>query len=64
MRTAHPVCRITTVLAIGAGIISAPAQDMDQKLNAFFRDYLETEFRDQPLEATRLGDHRFDFRLG
>jgi uncharacterized protein (DUF885 family) len=63
MKTAHPVCRITTVLAIGAGIISAPAQDMDKKLNAFFRDYLETEFRDQPLEATRLGDHRFDSRL-
>jgi uncharacterized protein (DUF885 family) len=63
MKTAHLVCRITTVLAIGAGIISAPAQDMDQKLNAFFRDYLETEFRDQPLEATRLGDHRFDSRL-
>ena len=63
MKTAHPVCRIATVLAIGAGIISTPAQDMDKKLNAFFRDYLETEFRDQPLEATRLGDHRFDARL-
>ncbi len=63
MRTAHPVCRITTVLAIGAGVISTPAQDMDKKLNAFFRDYLETEFRDQPLEATRLGDHRFDSQL-
>ena len=63
MKTAHSVCRITTVLAIGAGIISTPAQDMDKKLNAFFRNYLETEFRDQPLEATRLGDHRFDSRL-
>jgi uncharacterized protein (DUF885 family) len=63
MNTAHPIGRITTVLVIGAGIISTPAQDMDRKLNAFFRDYLETEFRDQPLEATRLGDHRFDSRL-
>jgi uncharacterized protein (DUF885 family) len=63
MNTAHPICQITTVLVIGAGIISAPAQDMDKKLNVFFRDYLETEFRDQPLEATRLGDHRFDSRL-
>jgi uncharacterized protein (DUF885 family) len=63
MKTAHTVCRITTILALGAGIISTPAQDMDKKLNAFFRDYLETEFRDQPLEATRLGDHRFDSRL-
>ena len=63
MNTAHPICQITTVLVISAGIISAPAQDMDKKLNVFFRDYLETEFRDQPLEATRLGDHRFDSRL-
>ena len=36
---------------------------MDKKLNGFFRDYLETEFRDQLLEATRLGDHRFDSLL-
>jgi len=63
MKTAYTVCRIATILAIGAGIISTPAQDMDRKLNAFFHDYLETEFRDQPLEATQLGDHRFDSRL-
>jgi uncharacterized protein (DUF885 family) len=63
MKTAHPVCRIMTALTIGGGIISAPAQDMDTKLNAFFRDYLEVEFREQPLEATQLGDHRFDSKL-
>jgi len=63
MRTAHPVCLITTVLAIGAGIISTPAQDMGKKLNAFFQDYLETQFRNEPLAATRLGDHRFDSLL-
>src|SRR6266496_3197787 len=35
----------------------------DAKLDHFFRQYLEEHFRQQPLEATRLGDHRFDARL-
>jgi uncharacterized protein (DUF885 family) len=36
---------------------------MDGKLEAFFQDYLDTQFRHQPFEATQLGDHRFDSRL-
>jgi len=35
----------------------------DEKLTAFFRAYLDEDFRRRPLEATRLGDHRFDDRL-
>src|SRR5262249_17076619 len=35
----------------------------DAKLNAFFKKYLDEEFRRRPLEATRLGDHRFDHLL-
>ena len=35
----------------------------DTKLNAFFNNYLEAHFRQQPLEATGLGDHRFDALL-
>ncbi|HET6410241.1 MAG TPA: DUF885 domain-containing protein, partial [Chthoniobacteraceae bacterium] len=35
----------------------------DQKLEQFFRGYLEERFRMQPLDATRLGDHRFDHLL-
>jgi uncharacterized protein (DUF885 family) len=50
-------------VAIGAGVISAHGQDMDKKLSTFFQDYLEAEFRHQPLEATELGDHRFDSLL-
>jgi uncharacterized protein (DUF885 family) len=39
----------------------APAQaSEDAKLNSFFKDYLDERFRRQPLEATQLGDHRFD----
>jgi uncharacterized protein (DUF885 family) len=33
------------------------------KLEARFKKYLDEEFRQRPLEATRLGDHRFDDRL-
>ncbi|MHC5537622.1 DUF885 domain-containing protein [Singulisphaera rosea] len=35
----------------------------DSKLAAFFQAYLEKAFRDEPLMATRLGDHRFDDQL-
>lgn len=35
----------------------------DAKLNAFFKNYLEVYFRQQPFQATSLGDHRFDREL-
>ena len=35
----------------------------DEKLQAFFKDYLEQNFRLQPMTATGLGDHRFDAQL-
>ncbi len=35
----------------------------DQKLTALFQEYLDEEFRQRPLEATRAGDHRFDHLL-
>jgi uncharacterized protein (DUF885 family) len=35
----------------------------DAKLEAFFRAYLDKKFQQQPLDATRLGDHRFDHLL-
>jgi len=42
---------------------SSPAQEADSLLTAFFREYLETCFRQQPSYATGLGDHRFDNQL-
>lgn len=45
---------------------AAPAfaqQAEDDRLNSFFKAYLEEHFRQQPLQATSLGDHRFDGRL-
>ena len=46
-------------------VITAPAQTLseDEKLQAFFKSYLEQHFQQQPMEATALGDHRFDERL-
>jgi hypothetical protein len=40
---------------------AAPGED--DKLQAFFKSYLEQNFRQQPMAATGLGDHRFDAQL-
>ncbi len=39
------------------------AQDPEAKLKSVFKSYLDDYFRLRPLEATRLGDHRFDSQL-
>jgi uncharacterized protein (DUF885 family) len=39
------------------------AGDEEAKLVAFFKSFLEEDFRKQPLTATRMGDHRFDHLL-
>src|SRR5438309_768739 len=46
-----------------AALAPVCAQNPDDKLNSFFKDYLEEHFHQQPLEATKLGDHRFDHLL-
>jgi uncharacterized protein (DUF885 family) len=53
-------------LAAGLLVATAPvgfAQDADAALAAFFRQYLEEGFSQRPLDATRLGEHRFDHLL-
>lgn len=45
---------------LGAGLSTASAQETDAQLNAFFQRHLETTFRMRPVEATGLGDHRYD----
>ena len=50
-------------LPLTFGAASAAGQPADAKLQAFFRQYLEESFRLRPLDATRLGDHRFDHLL-
>jgi uncharacterized protein (DUF885 family) len=40
-----------------------PANPEDGRLASLFKEYLEGEFKARPLEATRLGDHRYDHVL-
>jgi uncharacterized protein (DUF885 family) len=46
--------------ALGA---ARAAESEDDRLVAFFKAYLDEEFKRRPLEATQLGDHRFDHLL-
>ncbi|MGI8602128.1 MAG: DUF885 domain-containing protein [Verrucomicrobiales bacterium] len=51
-------------LVMVPGMVSpALALNADAKLEAFFKAHLEEMFQERPLEATQLGDHRFDHRL-
>ncbi|HZZ27897.1 MAG TPA: DUF885 domain-containing protein [Pirellulales bacterium] len=51
------ICLVVSVLCITH---LAVAEDADAKLENFFKQYLTERFQMQPLEATDLGDHRFD----
>src|SRR5262245_15595437 len=61
----RPVLYLPLVVALAAwglrAVHAGPGEDA--KLTALFKEYLEDEFRQRPLEATRLGDHRFDHLL-
>src|SRR5215831_17377201 len=58
------VCAVAAALIIVLGASNGQAQQSeDARLEAFFKDHLEQEFHQRPLEATRLGDHRFDALL-
>jgi uncharacterized protein (DUF885 family) len=56
---------IGTLIFLTVTAPAAPAAEAaeDAKLSAFFQSYLDEHFRRQPLEATELGDHRFDSLL-
>ena len=55
----------TLALLFGLGffVFAARAAEEDRKLEVFFKEYLEQRFRLSPLDATRLGDHRYDHLL-
>jgi len=56
--------QITLAMSVlAASMATAFAQDADRRLDAFFKDYLDERFRQRPVEATKLGDHRFDHLL-
>ena len=43
-----------------AACSTSPGQDADASQTAYLMQYLEGSFRLRPMDATRLGDHRFD----
>lgn len=60
MKTSSLLLCLWVGLVLGASTL--PAAE-DARLEAFFRDYLEQVFQQQPTTATALGDHRFDAQL-
>lgn len=53
------------LMASASLVMTAPAHaaEADLELEAFFQSYLEEVFKLRPLDATQLGDHRFDALL-
>lgn len=63
MRSFEVLVFVTTACLLAAGGGNSIAEDADQKLEQFFRDYLDRSFQLRPTDATMLGDHRFDHLL-
>ena len=61
---AHLRARAAVVLAAAFLTVGhLTAQSADTALTRFFQSYLDEAFALRPLDATRLGDHRFDHLL-
>ena len=59
-----PALPLRPLLAIAAATFVAPLLSAaDSPLETFFRRHLDERFALHPLEATQLGDHRFDDKL-
>src|SRR5258708_11152552 len=67
MKMAFSVLSVRAVLSVLCLLLAsthiAPAQETDARLNTFFKHHLDETFRLRPMEATQLGDHRFDDQL-
>ncbi|WP_169977128.1 DUF885 domain-containing protein [Tautonia rosea] len=58
--------RFTWIVLATLALAPSPARAQEQAdaaLESLFQEYLDAWFADEPLTATRLGDHRFDDRL-
>jgi uncharacterized protein (DUF885 family) len=61
-----PLLAGLSLCLLALAVTSSPllaAENAEERLSAFFKAYLEEAFRRRPLEATRLGEHRFDHLL-
>src|SRR5437899_5861757 len=52
--------RFVPVMLVALGVAAAAGEESDAKLDRFFKRYLEESFQLRPMQATLLGDHRFD----
>lgn len=50
------------VVLLPAFALAAKPEE-DERLTSFFKEYLDEQLRQRPLDATRLGNHRFDHLL-
>jgi uncharacterized protein (DUF885 family) len=57
------LCLLPVLDLLGGALFLRAAETEDARLEAFFKSHLDEEFRRRPLDATRLGDHRFDHLL-
>ena len=58
-----PVHVILTIGLLSPSVLAVSAQSEDAKLESFFKAYLDQRFALRPMEATEMGDHRFDSQL-
>ena len=59
----HKTLKNYTLAMASCGALVVPVLAADSALEAFFRGYLGERFALHPVEATGLGDHRFDDKL-
>lgn len=59
-RPAWTLLALLTLMPTNTTLAQSPE---DGKLNAYFQEYLDAWFADEPRTATQFGDHRFDDRL-
>jgi uncharacterized protein (DUF885 family) len=55
--------KLYSLVIAGILALAATAQAADSPLETFFRRYLDERFALHPVDATALGDHRFDDKL-
>jgi uncharacterized protein (DUF885 family) len=60
-RSLYALFALLAVLHVASWLPAA--ENADAKLEQFYKNYLEQVFALRPMDATRLGDHRFDNRL-
>jgi len=62
-KSKRSVVAVAVYILISALATARAQPTEDMKLEAFFKSHLDEHFRQRPVEASKLGDHRFDSLL-